>query len=85
MLNLKLLSRLVAGPDQDILRYWDSERGSLEASAAVAVRAFMRGRRIVNVREGIRLFFALHPERLAMLACCLGRPDGRRADAFQAA
>jgi hypothetical protein len=67
MLNLKLLMKLVAGPDEDILRYWDSDHGSLEASCAVAIRAFMRQRRVVNPREGVRLFFALHPDRIAAL------------------
>lgn len=67
MLKLKLLIELVKGDDELILRYWDSDEGCLEASCAVAVRAFMRDRRIVNVREGIRLFFSLHPERVTAL------------------
>ena len=67
MLKLKLLSELVAGDDELILRYWDSDDGCLEASCAVAIRAFMRTRRIVNVREAIRLFFSLHPDRVVVL------------------
>ncbi len=67
MLKLKLLIELVSGPDEIILRYWDSDDGCLEASCAVAIRAFMKNRRVVNTREGIRLFFAMHPDRVAAL------------------
>lgn len=67
MLKFKLLMELVKGDDELILRYWDSEEGCLEASCAVAIRAFMRSRRILNAREGIRLFFSMHPERVMAL------------------
>lgn len=67
MLNTKLLTELVRGDDELILRYWDSDEGCLEASCAVAIRAFMRARRILDARQGIRLFFALHPERVRAL------------------
>ena len=71
LVNRKLLLSLVIGPDSEIARYWDSDRGSLEASLAVVVRAFMRAHRILDAREGVRLFFALQPERLAQLAGAL--------------
>lgn len=71
-LNRKLLLELVAGPDSLILRYWDSDKGSLEASLAVAIRSFMRSRRILDAREAVRLFFALNPDRLAVLASLFG-------------
>jgi hypothetical protein len=71
LVNRKLLLELVVGPDSQIARYWDSEKGSLEASLAVVVRAFMTGNRILDAREGVRLFFALHPERLVRLAGAL--------------
>ena len=67
MLKLKLLTELVTGPDELILRYWDSDEGCLEASCAVAIRAFMRTRRIVNVREAIRMFISMHPDRVVAL------------------
>jgi hypothetical protein len=67
MLKMKLLTELVTGSDELILRYWDSEDGCMEASCAVAVRAFMKARRILQAREGIRLFFALHPDRVTAL------------------
>ena len=67
MLKIKLLTELVTGPDDLILRYWDSDDGCMEASCAVAIRAFMKARRILQVREGIRLFFSLHPDRVAAL------------------
>ncbi|MBI5501118.1 MAG: hypothetical protein HY907_12805 [Deltaproteobacteria bacterium] len=67
MIKMKLLTELVTGPDELILRYWDSDDGCLEASCAVAIRGFMRSRRLVNVREAIRLFFSLHPDRVVAL------------------
>jgi hypothetical protein len=81
MLKLKLLIELVSGPDEIILRYWDSDDGCLEASCAVAIRAFMRNRRVVNTREGIRLFFAMYPDRVAALTAMRGfaiSPNGHQ-------
>jgi hypothetical protein len=81
MLKLKLLIELVKGSDELILRYWDSDDGCLEASCAVAIRAFMRNCRVVNTREGIRLFFAMHPDRVVALAALRGfaiSPTGHR-------
>jgi hypothetical protein len=67
MLNHKLLVELVKGPDELILRHWDSDRGCAEASCAVAIRSFMKQRRILNAREAIRLFFSMHADRVAAL------------------
>jgi hypothetical protein len=67
MLNHKLLTELVRGPDELILRHWDSDDGCMEASCAVAIRAFMKSRRVLNVREGIRLFFSMHADRVSAL------------------
>ena len=68
VVNRKLLLDLILGPDSEIVRYWDSDKGSFEASLAAVIRAFMRAHRILDAREGVRLFFALNPERLATLA-----------------
>ena len=83
MLKFKLLMALVKGDDELILRYWDSDEGCQEASCAVAIRAFMRSRRILNAREGIRLFFSMYPERVTALTGlrCLGVSSPPRAAA----
>jgi hypothetical protein len=84
MLKLKLLIELVKGDDESILRYWDSDDGCLEASCAVAIRAFMRTRRVVNVREGIRLFFSMHPDRVIALTGLRGLGGGSGDDRLAA-